>query len=177
MIFWGYNMGNLCGIVDFSSKDTTFSDLRRMWCAAAPLSRGVAYINGGISVCAVSGSDRFICLTSPDLIGSNCTVALAKKAPSPIYARELAERYVYFGASSLAEDLLDVPFALVDEKEGLLLLYSASSTIFCSRDGERIVFSDDERCMSAYADGAHRLSVDPIRIRDNGIALFCDVHS
>ena len=173
-------MGSFCGIIDFSSHSTNFDALTKMWKAMAPLCRGYSYVRDGVALVCERGKHMSATRLAPASSGrrENCTVILASPPASPLFASELLCRYANDALRGLNEAKRDVSFALVDEKERLLALFSADCPIFCARSEEKIVFATAKEALDAFSKKCDSpLLVCPVEISPMGTALFCDVKS
>ncbi len=172
-------METFCGIVDFSSRTTDFCAIVRMWRSLAPLCRGYSYTRGGVAL--VCEREKNITATRPSPHSKskreNATVILS--APSenkPLLATELITRYLCGGLESLPEVECDVAFALVDESERLLAIFSAKSPIFWARINNKILFSTSRESICAYFDtNTLPPSLCQTEIPPHGKAFFCDL--
>ena len=169
-----------CGIVDFSSHTTDFCATVRMWRSLAPLCRGFSYTRGGISLVCERGKNLTATRPSPTSKSrrENATVILSAPPKNPLLATELITRYCCDGLESLCEAECDVAFALVDEGERLLAVFSGECPIFFARIDKKILFSTSRDSIYAY------FSQNPIppslcqtEIPPFAKALFCDIRS
>ncbi len=171
-------METFCGIVDFSSHTTDFCAIVRMWKSLAPLCRGYSYTRGGISLVCERGKNVTATRPSPSSKSKreNATVILSAAPKNPLLATELITRYICGGLESLEEAERDVAFALVDEGERLLAIFSAESPIFWARINNKILFSTSRESICAYfgTDKAPTFLYQT-EISPYGKAFFCDV--
>lgn len=171
-------METFCGIVDFSSRTTDFCAVVRMWRTLAPLCRGYSYTRGGISLVCERGKNITATRPSPHSRSKreNATVILSSVPKNPLLATELITRYLCGGLESLSAAEREVAFALVDEGERLLVIFSAESPIFWARIENKILFSTSRDSIGAYFD---KSTLPPLlcqtEISPYGKALFCDI--
>ena len=170
-------MGAICGIIDFNEKASDFDAIKRMWCAMAPFSRAYTYINKGISLCCdrLQGAYCSLSTLSSQKKAENCTLMLDSYPPFPLYTKEILERYLIDGAEVICELKQKFSFALFDESNRFLMLSSARTPFFCSRCDDKIIFSTDKKAVGAYFDGSFNIPVQPVKLKPEGLALFCDI--
>ena len=172
-------MSSICGIIDPSSffvrGDIDFSSLRRMWCSFAPLSRGYTYIKSGIALCCDFAAGTHASLPCPSNSKKNCSVMLCGSHPSPFFASDILESYFLFGVESLCKIKDSFSFVFFDESEMLLILSCADVPFFCSKVGEKIIFSTERKAVDAYFKGSAYLPMQSVELPQNGFALFCDI--
>lgn len=168
-----------CGIVDFSSHTTDFCAMVRMWRSLAPLCRGFSYTRGGVSLVCERGKNLSATRPSPFSRSKreNATVILsAPPTKNPLLATELITRYICGGLESLEQAEPEISFALVDEGERLLAVFTAGSPIYWAKLEEKILFSTTRESIYAYF-GTNTLppSLYQTEIAPHGKALFCNL--
>ncbi len=172
-------MNSVCGIIDpsliFSGERIDFSALKRMWCSFAPLGRGYTYIKSGIALCCNSAVSTHATLPCPQEPRKNCSVMLCGTHPSPFFPSDIIESYFLFGTESLCKIKDTFSFVFLDESNRLLIISCADIPFYCSRVGEKIIFSSERVAIDAYFEGSTDLFVPPVQLPPNGFALFCDI--
>ena len=170
-------MDTFCGIIDFSAHTTDFQAIVRMWRALAPLSRGYSYVRGGIALVCERGKQLSATRPSPKGTSKrqNATVILSAPSKYPLLATELISSYLCGGLEALGCVKRDVAFALVDEGERLLAIFSSDTPIYCAKEKGKIIFSTTRASLEEYSKDVCPYSLSHTVIEPHGKALFCDV--
>ena len=172
-------MSAICGIIDLGphEKRSSFSLLRRMWCASAPLGRAYAYMNNGFSICCDRQKGSFCSLPSRNAKkkGENCTLVLDSSPPFPDYTKDLLVRYLHDGAEALCELKDKASFVLFDESNNFIMISSARTPFFFtheSADG-RFFFSTEEGAVYSLLEGDIDIHLPSSKLSPSGLAMYC----
>jgi len=174
-------MSAICGVVDLSDGNGKgdFDLLRHMWCAMAPQGRACAYLHNGFSICGdrLQGSFCSLPSASAQKSGENCTLVLDSAPPFPNYARDILNRYLHDGAEALCELKEMASFALIDEGSRFILLSSAKTPFFCTKDehSNKIFFATEERAIYSLFELSVGIHTPAVRLSPYGIAMHCDI--
>ena len=177
-------MSAICGVIDLNfekngKKKSSFSLLRNMWCASAPLGRAYAYINNGFSVCCDRQKGAFCSLPCIDAKkkGENCTLILDSSPPFPDYTEELLTRYLHDGAEALCELKDKASFVLLDESDNFIMISAARTPFFFSHDAtdNRFFFATEEGPILSLRDSGINISLPSTRLSPSGIAMYCSM--
>ena len=159
-------MHSICGIIDFSAKTSSIDALLRMWTTLAPLGRGYTYSHGGVAI--TCERTPVFSATHSDKKGKNRTLALGSEA-SGFFAEDLLFVYESEGLSALRAATAGLCFALVDEKEKLLLLSAADEPIHYTEIDGKIIFATKKEALGTFAD---KLPLTLGEISPRGVVLY-----
>ncbi len=159
-------MCSICGIIDFSAKTSNLEALVRMWKMQAPLGRGYTYSHGGVAL----SSERtpVFSATHSGKKGKNRSIALGSDACG-FFAEDLLFVYESEGLSALRTATHGICFALVDEKEKLLVISAADEPLYYAELGGKIIFASKKEALASFD---RELPLSPSKIAPRGIILY-----